>query len=199
MINKRKANSYTPPILIGNITMSNKRKLKRALLTVFALLFFYTGYSQADTYTQRIEILYGAEPQEYSGSVFQTGIVYGDFNGGAIWGEDSVTLSIFDSSFVNNRVVASDYSINLYGGAVYLYNSSSTFVNVSFADNRTVNGGALAFSGANSVFFRGDISFNKNYATKKGGALYTDGGDVEISGGVIYYLQIILPRKAAAL
>ncbi|MDR3243176.1 MAG: autotransporter domain-containing protein [Elusimicrobiota bacterium] len=156
-----------------------KRKLKKVLWTVFAFLFFYWGY--AVSYDERIEILYGDPAAEYSGRVFQTGTVYGDFDGGAIWGEDNATLSIFNSSFVNNRVVATDYSINLYGGAVYLNSSSSTFVNVSFLDNRTTNGGALAFSGNNTVSFRGNISFNKNYATKKGGALYTYGGDVDIS------------------
>lgn len=60
------------------------------------------------------------------------------------------------------------------GGAVYINNANTTFKNSIFTGNAASNGGAFnAFAGINSL---SNVSFNGNYASASGGALFLASG-----------------------
>lgn len=88
-------------------------------------------------------------------------------HGGAIY--NTSTANIYNSTFNNNQ--------SPQGGAIY-NNETTNVYNSTFASNIGATGGALYNVGGVSNLY--NSTFTNNFATDKGGAIYSDGGTVNL-------------------
>ncbi|MCH2139202.1 MAG: DUF4988 domain-containing protein, partial [Phycisphaerales bacterium] len=113
-------------------------------------------------------------------------IIDADQNGSALTCANGESPTFQDITFVNGSgtsVLLGDEP-NTWGGGLYCWNSSPSFVNCNFGFNSaTVSGGGAYIDGALSeVDFVGcDFGFNQS---EWGGGLYVENGIVNINGGV---------------
>lgn len=108
--------------------------------------------------------------------------------GGAIfnfpgWGESKATIG-GESLFINNTA--------LWGGAIYNQSVLTIVGKQTFQENKAKNdngegnGGAIAmYSKSAQTNINGQVSFIRNYA-RNGGAIYNQGGFLEVSGEVVF-------------
>ena len=136
-----------------------------------------------------------------------------NYKGGAILAESGITLSIYDSKFINNSVRVSTQfggairmtgTLKVYnsefinntgnrGGAVYTTSKSATFDNCTFTyNNATAYGGAIFADYGASII---NSNFTKNYATNNGGAVFIQGSTGSIKGS--YFIGNYAYRGAA--
>lgn len=106
-------------------------------------------------------------------------------NGGAVY-VSGANLTTTGTADVQHNFATAD------GGAFYVTNGKVTMANPSLknngksGDNKTVNGGALYVTGSGAGFIAsGTAQIQKNAASGLGGAIYVNGGNVNLAANTI--------------
>lgn len=98
-----------------------------------------------------------------------------DYFGGAIRSDTSI-IEINDSNFTANRSISSNG-----GGAIYLFQSQFTINSCFFSNNQaTYQGGAIYSEESNGTLYKSTFMSNFSTQTNGGGALYLQGGQVDL-------------------
>ncbi len=135
----------------------------------------YGGFSGSETaLSQRIP---ADHPTILSGNIGDPAVVT-DNSFHVVKMEGPVSAPISSATVLNGLIIENGYAnlninTNGDGGGLYLNHASPSIINVTFANNYAINGGAVAILG-NSAPRLGNVLFYGNAADKNGGALYTN-------------------------
>ena len=122
-----------------------------------------------------------------SNIIFNDAIVNFTSNKAGLMGGDILANNSSRISFNNSEIKFTNNSVNLLGmyndgGAIYLSKSILEFNNVTidFRENSSPNGGCIFAVNSNMIVSGDSIKFINNEAGSKGGAIYMDGGVLNI-------------------
>ena len=136
---------------------------------------------------QAIPVMYsgtmsGNEASQYGGAVYVANLGF-TMDNGIMTGNSAVdggAVYVAKGDFVMNDGSISNNDATTNGGAVYMAGGNFTMHHGNVNNNKAIYGGAVYMAGTNSVFKMESGHMDYNTASDDGGAIYANGGTLEI-------------------